>query len=61
MAPRSKTAFHVEILPLAEFAKFLSKKYRLPFKLDPGGLKRARVDASTPISADIDGIPLTRP
>ena len=43
-ALRSKTAFHVEIMPLAEFAKFLSKKYSLSFKLDPDGLKRARVD-----------------
>src|ERR1700722_11098060 len=58
-ALRSKTAFHVEFLPLADFAKFLSKKYRLHFKLDPNGLKRARVDASAPVSGDIDGMPLS--
>ena len=32
---RSKTAFHVEIMRLTDFVKFLSKKYSLPFKLDP--------------------------
>ena len=58
-ALRSKTAFHVQSLPLADFVKFLSKKYRLHFKLDPDGLKRARVDPITPISADIDGMPLS--
>jgi hypothetical protein len=58
-ALRSKTAFHVQSLPLADFVKFLSKKYRLHFKLDPDGLKRARVDSGTPISADIDGMPLS--
>ncbi|HEX4071504.1 MAG TPA: hypothetical protein VHX68_10050 [Planctomycetaceae bacterium] len=58
-ALRSKTAFHVEIMPLAEFAKFLSKKYSLSFKLDPDGLKRARVNPSTPVSVDIDGVPLS--
>jgi hypothetical protein len=58
-ALRSKTAFHVEIMPLAEFTKFLSKKYGLHFKLDPDGLKRARVNPSTPVSVDIDGVPLS--
>jgi hypothetical protein len=56
---RAKTAFHVEIMRLTDFVTFLSKNYKLHFKLDPEGLKRARVDPSTPISADFDGIPLS--
>jgi hypothetical protein len=58
-ALRSKTAFHVERMPLRIFATFLSNKYNVRFKLDQAGLKRARVDPGTPISADIDGMPLS--
>jgi hypothetical protein len=56
---RAKTSFHVQIMRLSDFVTFLSKTYKLRFKLDVEGLKRARVDPSTPISADFDGTALS--
>jgi hypothetical protein len=58
-ALRSRTELHVEIMSLADFAKFLSKQYKIPVKLDPAGLRRAQVHPSAPISADIEGMPLS--
>jgi hypothetical protein len=55
---RSKAEFKVEIMPLADFAQFLSKRFKMPFKLDHAGLQRANVQPDAPISAEIEGMPL---
>lgn len=56
---RSKAEFKVEIMPLAEFAKFLAKRYKIRVRLDPAGLQRASVERGAPISADIADMPLS--
>ena len=33
-------------MSLADFAKFLTKRYSIPFRIDPAGLERARVEPS---------------
>jgi hypothetical protein len=55
---RSKADFQVEIMSLQKFARFLSLKYEIPFKLDLSGLERANVDPSAPVSANVKGLPL---
>jgi hypothetical protein len=56
---RSKAEFKVEIMSLADFAKFLTKRYKVPFRIDPAGLERARVEPSAPVSAEIAEMPLS--
>ncbi len=54
----AKTDLKVPNLPLTEFARLLAQKYRIPVRLDDAGLKRANVTPTTPISANLVGVPL---
>jgi hypothetical protein len=56
---RSKTDLEVEIVPLEKLVRMLSLKYKIPFKLDLNGLERVGVDRSAPVSAQIEGMPLS--
>jgi hypothetical protein len=56
---RATTDFKVEIMPLAEFAKFLTRRYNIPVRLDADGLERAGVAPSVPVSAEISRMPLS--
>jgi hypothetical protein len=56
---RARTDFKVEIMPLAEFAKFLTRRYNIPVRLDADGLERAGVAPSVPVSAEISHMPLS--
>jgi len=56
---RSKAEFKVEIMSLADFTRFLSKRFKIPFKLDHSGLQRANVQPDVPISAEIEDMPLS--
>ncbi len=54
----AKTDLKVQNLPLTEFARLLAQKYRIPVRLDDAGLKRSKVAPTTPISANLEGVPL---
>jgi hypothetical protein len=56
---RSRSDFHVEVMPLSDFVKFLTKRYKIAVRLDLAGLERAGVDPSAPVSADIKHVPLS--
>jgi hypothetical protein len=57
-ALRANASFHLHKAPLADFASLVSKRYRIPVRLDLSGLKRAGVDPQTQISANMDGVSL---
>jgi hypothetical protein len=57
-ALRSNADLHLDKVPLADIARLLSMKHKIPIRLDPSGLKRADIDPSRPISAKIAGVPL---
>jgi hypothetical protein len=45
-------------VPLADFVKDFAKRYEIPIRLDKGGLLRAHVAASVPITASFKQVPL---
>jgi hypothetical protein len=55
----ANTDLHVRDMTLADFARLLSQKYRLPVQLDLAGLQRAGVDPGRRISAEIKDTRLT--
>jgi hypothetical protein len=56
---RAKAEFKVEIMSLSNFARFLTRRYKIPVRIDPAGLERAGVERSAPISAEIADMPLS--
>lgn len=56
---RANVEFKVEIMPLKDFVKFLSKRYNVTVRLDPDALERASVEPSAPISANITNMRLS--
>jgi hypothetical protein len=57
-ALEEKTTVDFVETPLQDVVEYLQDKYRIPIKLDTNALKEAGVDASTPVTFWISGVPL---